>query len=213
MGVAIVILWLGLTGLTQVDAIVAVFNGEVITAQELRLYCLLARQIAGQSLAECQSESPEMAAILERMIDQRLILNESQRFNLSKPDANSLGQSCAEFRSRYFKNQTDYEHFLHIYQITPDYICAEIRNRQEEERFLQMKIGRSTLVDEAAIRQYFETHQSTGMFAQTSFAEARAGIKARLLQERIEQKKQDLVQKLRAKATIKQLWHPKNQGS
>jgi parvulin-like peptidyl-prolyl isomerase len=149
-----------LLGQEVVDAIVAVVNDDIITLSEYlaehdMLYEVLRSQYQGEEFKE--NYEAQKGALLERMITERLLLQEARKKDLNVDD--QLRMFIENIKTQYNFGSDD-EFRRALAQQGMDY---EAWRAQQERTLLQQmviysEVGRSIAIDETDVINYYDQH-------------------------------------------------------
>ena len=149
-----------LYGQETVEAIVAIVNDDVITLFEYKaehesLYQFLRSQLQGEEFSK-QYEA-QKKELLERMITERLLLQEARKSNLNVNE--QLRMYIDNIKTQY-NIESDEELRRQMAQQGIDF---EVWRRQQEKALLQQavifsEVGRNIVIDETDVVNYFDQH-------------------------------------------------------
>jgi len=149
-----------LHGQETVEAIVAIVNDDVITLFEYKsehesLYQFLRSQLQGEEFSK-QYEA-QKKELLERMITERLLLQEARKSNLNVNE--QLRMYIDNIKTQY-NIESDEELRRQMAQQGIDF---EVWRRQQEKALLQQavifsEVGRNIVIDETDVVNYFDQH-------------------------------------------------------
>ncbi len=149
-----------LYGQETVEAIVAIVNDDVITLFEYKaehesLYQFLRSQLQGEEFSK-QYEA-QKKELLERMITERLLLQEARKSNLNVNE--QLRMYIDNIKTQY--NIGSDEELRR--QMAQQGIDFEVWRRQQEKALLQQavifsEVGRNIVIDETDVVNYFDQH-------------------------------------------------------
>jgi parvulin-like peptidyl-prolyl isomerase len=149
-----------LYGQETVEAIVAIVNDDVITLFEYKaehesLYQFLRSQLQGEEFSK-QYEA-QKKELLERMITERLLLQEARKSNLNVNE--QLRMYIDNIKTQY-NIGSDEELRRQMAQQGVDF---EVWRRQQEKALLQQavifsEVGRNIVIDETDVVNYFDQH-------------------------------------------------------
>ena len=149
-----------LHGQETVEAIVAIVNDDVITLFEYKsehesLYQFLRSQLQGEEFSiQYEAQKKEL---LERMITERLLLQEARKSNLNVNE--QLRMYIDNIKTQY-NIESDEELRRQMAQQGIDF---EVWRRQQEKALLQQavifsEVGRNIVIDETDVVNYFDQH-------------------------------------------------------
>lgn len=149
------------------DKIVAVVNNEVITQSELQqfqalAYTQLASQFKGKELEQEFQKAKD--GILNRMIEDRLILQEAKKKNIEVKD-NKIKDRIEQIR-RGFASQEGFDQMLSEQGLT----LGDLRKRTKEQfmifQLVDEEVREKTIVEPAEITAFYEQNKNEFMDTQ-----------------------------------------------
>jgi len=149
------------------DRVLVVVNGEIITASDLRT----------AEVIHVSEKSTPQEALLERLIDEKLLIEEAQRFEIPIPEEGEVSLSLLNLKDRYRSGKV-FQKVLKEKGITQGMVSKGLKNQLLITRFLDQRINFFVLVTPKELNQYYEDHQND--YPGREFDEA--------LKEEIEQK-------------------------
>jgi len=144
-----------------VDRIVAVVNGEIITLYELndRLKPYLA-QYQGRQLSPGEKEAlmAMRRELLQVMIDEILIRQEAQKYNIEVTDM-EIQSRIREIREENSLTEQDLERRLEIQGMTRKEYEQGIKESILKQRLLRYMVGRKVVVTQEEIEGYYRENK------------------------------------------------------
>jgi parvulin-like peptidyl-prolyl isomerase len=153
-----------LFGQDVVDAIVAIVNDEIITISDYKIehdtiYDLLRSQLQGEEFTKQYEKEKE--GLLERMITERLLLQEAIRQEIrSTVDIDGQIRNMVDGLKKQYNIESDEEFRRLMAQQGVDYDNWKV---QQEKNILQQglifsEVGRSIAIDETDVVNYYDLH-------------------------------------------------------
>jgi len=177
------------------DRILVVVNGDIITASDFRT----AEVIHGSE------KSVHRDVLLERLIDEKLLIEEAQRFEIPIPEEDEVRLSLTTLKERYPSGKV-FQKLLKEKRITLDMVNTGLMNQLLITRFLDQRINFFVLVTPKELNQYYENHQKD--YIGLEFDEALQGeIEQKLIHVKAEKKKREYLSKLRKDSEIRMVQH------
>ena len=173
-----------------VDQLLAVVNGQTIALSDLVRYRLLF--------------APELPPeqLLERLIDHLVVLDEASRFELAHPDPGRIRETVRQLE-RSFGSAAQWDTILKLARLTPSELDQLVANRLRVEAFLNQLVDLFIFVSPSDVEAAYE--QEVERFNGQPLEAVEQTIEQELLRQKIAEKRQDYVARLRARATIRQL--------
>jgi len=177
------------------DRVFVVVNGEMITASDLRTAEVIH-----------VSEKPiHQEALLERLIDEKLLIEEAQRFEIPNPQEGEVSLSLLNLKERY-RSEKVFQEVLKEKGITQEMVNEGLKNQLLITRFLDQRINFFVLVTPKEMNQYYEKHQKD--YPGREFDEVLQGeIEQKLIHAKAEKKKRAYLSKLRKDSKIRMVHH------
>lgn len=189
------------------DRVVAVFSPatdgtkEVITLSDLEREVRLALVVrAGAEAAEGEPTSELMAAALDWLLSELLVLDEAEQLDIAQVDAAEIHREVEAFRER-FSTEEAFLAFLERHEITRADLLRVARRRLVVGRYLDSRIRLAGGVTEGDVRSAYE--QRKDQLGGMEFEDARHLLRAQLEKERREEMVAGLVQALRNRAGVR----------
>ena len=179
----------GLAGVEVIDRILAVVDGVPITQSDLAAAVRL-------GLVGVQGGTDPTAAVLDRLIERRLMLAEVDRYAPPEPPPAEVNAKLAATRAR---GGSQFERVLAQTGLTIEQLRGQMRDDLRIEVYLQQRFG-AMAPAEADLLQYYREHAA--QFPGTTFDEAHDRVSAALVTERRAGTIGDWVVGLRRRANI-----------
>ncbi len=143
----------------MVDKIVAVVNGEIITQSEVtRLlipyYENYKKEYTGDNLAQKMSEAETI--ILEQLIDDKLILAEAKRREISVSD-DEINEKMKTVQAR-FPNEEAFRQALSSQNVTLGELRQNITNELIKSKLIRAELGKGVTITPAEVHRYYDSH-------------------------------------------------------
>ena len=172
-----------------VNRIVAVVNGEIITLHELQQelnHSVPGMEQKGQGNAR-QSETMKRR-VLEAMINDELLKQEAERFEIEVSDA-EIENQISQIKSENGLSQTEFEQAVQEEGMTLDEYRQTLREEIKKNRVLGSMVRQKVVVSEEEMREYYEEHK--GEYEQPK--QVRLRIIVHPSRTRLEQVRKDIV--------------------
>lgn len=196
----ILILFLFLVNDTQavlVDRILAVVNHQPITLSDLHQHeAFLALNNGKKNWEPSDAFSPSS---LQQIIDQRLLLEEAGRFEVSVPDRTDL-QKVQDRLAKRFTNSEEFQDTLQRWGLNREDLQHLLEYQLTVERFVDQRIKFFVIIPPAEIQTYYESHREE--YRETNLEQALAQITSKLTDQKTEEKLEAYLKKLRDNANI-----------
>jgi len=180
-----------------VDRILAVVNRQPVTLSDLYRYeTFLALNDGKKTWEPSPSPSPTM---LKQLIDQRLLLEEAEKFDVSPPKTADLLEVQDRLAKR-FTTSEEFQNTLLRWGLDREGLHREIKDHLTVERFVDQRITFFVIIPPAEIQKYYEIHREE--YKEKRQEEALAQITRRLTELKAKEKLAAYLKKLREKATI-----------
>ncbi len=180
-----------------VDRILAVVNRQPVTLSDLHRYeAFLALNDGKKNWEPPLSPSPTM---LQQLIDQRLLLEEAEKFEVSPPKTADLLEAQDRLAKR-FTGPEEFQSTLLRWGLDRESLHHEIEDHLTVERFVDQRITFFVIIPPAEIQKYYEAHREE--YRERRLEEALAHITRRLTDLKAKEKLEAYLKKLREKATI-----------
>ena len=170
-----------------VDRILAVVNDEVVTLSDVNIY----QTFFG--------EDQNAQIILEKIIDQKLLLAEAKKFRLSEPSSEIVDAAYQEQITR-FGTQEALKNKLTKIGFSTDDLRKMILRRLIVSDLIDQRVNLFVFVSAMEVQRYYEAHSED--FPDQTIEEVRAVIQKRLERQKTEVKRKEYFNRLRSNATI-----------
>ena len=180
-----------------VDRILAVVNRQLVTLSDLHRYeAFLALSDGKKNWAPPLSPSK---TVLQQLIDQRLLLQEAEKFEVNPPKAADLAKLMDCLGARY-TTPDEFQRTLHRWGLNQESLRQELEDHLTAERFVDQRIKFFVIIPPAEIQKYYESHQEE--YREKRLEEALAQVAKQLTEQKAEEKLETYLKKLREKASI-----------
>lgn len=180
-----------------VDRILAVVDHQPVTLSDLHRYeAFLALNDGKKNWEPPPSPSPTM---LQQLIDQRLLLEEAEKFEVSTPKTADLLEAQDRLAKR-FTGPEEFQSTLLRWGLDREGLRRELEDHLTVERFVDQRITFFVIIPPAEIQKYYESHREE--YKEKRLEEALAQITSRLTDLKAKEKLEAYLKKLREKATI-----------
>ena len=177
------------------DRILVVVNGDMITASDFRT----------AEVIHISEKSIHQEAFLERLIDEKLLIEEAQRFEIPIPQERDVSKSLLNLKERY-RSEKVFQKILIEKGITQEMVNEGLKNQLLITRFLDQRINFFVLVTPKELNQYYENHQND--YPGRELDEVLQGeIEQKLIHTKAEKKKREYLSKLRRDSEIQMVHH------
>jgi hypothetical protein len=193
-------------GQVVTDKMVATVSAGV--RPELITYSDLVWQLAlepGSPMATPASD--RLNQVLQRVIDQRLILQEAERLPAVNPAPKEIDDSLAQLISR-FPSQTEFYERIQQVGLSSEQLREIIRQRLEIEKYLDFRFRSFTVVSPKEVTDYYNEvfvprfrRQQPGRIVPT-LEEVRSEIEKTLIETRIASDTDQFIENLRERGRI-----------
>jgi hypothetical protein len=178
-----------------VDQILAVVNGEVITASDLR-----ATEVVQVSATPGSPESIEQG-LLQTLIDERLFITEAKRFEIQASSEGEVQEALQRVKASY-STEGHFQATLREKGVTEKMLEEVLRRRLMVGQFLDQRINFFVLVTPEEVTSYYESHRAD--YGEQELDEAlRERIEKLLIEEKAKKRQEEYLIKLRANAKIR----------
>lgn len=172
------------------DRIMAVVNKDVIALSDVQKY---------REVFEERRDAND-AAVLNELIDQKLLLTEAKKLEILPPSDDDIAQVYQKLRRRFGRPET-FELLKARLVLTDAEIEQQIKQRLLIDKLIEQRINFFVFVTPEEIETFYQEHlgefkNQTPEAARKTIAEIRAAEKA-------QQKLKDYIDRLRAKADIR----------
>jgi peptidyl-prolyl cis-trans isomerase SurA len=200
VGAFSLILFLFLVNDTQavlVDRILAVVNHQPITLSDLHQHeAFLALNTGKKNWAPSDTFS---STSLQQIIDQRLLLEEAGRFEVSAPDKTDL-LKVQDRLAKQFASPEEFQDTLRRWGLNREDLRQLLEHQLTVERFVDQRIKFFVIIPPAEIQTYYESHREE--YRGTNLEQALAQITSKLTDQKTEEKLEAYLKKLRENASI-----------
>jgi len=186
-----------------IDRVLAVVGGQIITLSDAR-----AIQVLGLLRPE-SGRDDTLAAVLERLIDRRLMLAEIDRYAPPEPAAAAIDAGVAEVRAR-FGDSLGFEIALNRTAMSHEELRRHVADTLRIDRYLQQRFGSIIEPDADGLMRYYEAHLEafrTGG-AVLPFEAVREEVRARVVEERRAALAEEWLDGLRRRGSIVVMYLP-----
>jgi hypothetical protein len=178
-----------------VDQILAVVNGEVITASDLR-----AAEVAQITAPHGPPDGIDKG-LLQSFIDERLLMAEGKRFEIQAPSEGEVQEAFQRVKDSY-STEERFQATLREKGVTEKMLEEVLRRRLMVGQFLDQRINFFVLVTPEEVTNYFESHRAD--YGEQELDEAlREKIEKLLIEEKAKKRQEEYLIKLRANAKIR----------
>ncbi len=194
------VLWAPLTPMAfaeqeLVDRIVAIIDREVVTLSEVEL--------AEAVVVVRREREGEQAAIVERLIEARLVEREVARFNDEPIEREEIEAQVEQFRAR-FESPEAFETMLSSNGITSDDLAAVLARQLSVSRYLERRFRALTHVTEDEIDAYFDEEVvPTLSSSREASGLERAQIRRILEEQKFTERVDNWIETLKSRASIR----------
>ena len=136
-----------------IDRIAVSVGHRVITASDLDRQIRVAAFLSGAQPDFSPSAKRTMA---ERLVAQRLMLNEIETTHYVAPDPAALGPALADFQKKYFTGEEEYRRALAAAGLTESELRDELLRERLVAAFIDVRFHPAVQVTEQDIQQYFD---------------------------------------------------------
>jgi hypothetical protein len=136
-----------------IDRLAVSVASRVITASDLDRQIRLAAFLSGTAPDFSASARRAMA---DRLVEQRLMLNEIETTHYVAPDPAAIGPALAEFQKKYFSSEDAYRRALREAELTEAQVRDELLRQRLVAAFIDVRFHPAVQVTEEDIRAYFE---------------------------------------------------------
>jgi peptidyl-prolyl cis-trans isomerase SurA len=180
-----------------VDRILAVVDHQPITLSDLQQYeAFLALNNGKKNWEPPDAPSP---TVLQQLIDQRLLLEEAERFEVSPPEKADLLKVQDRLVKR-FSNPEEFQGTLRRWGLDRESLHRLLEDHLTVERFVDQRIKFFVIIPPAEIQTYYESHREE--YKGEDLEEALAQITVQLTDLKAKEKLEAYLKKLRENASI-----------
>ena len=204
MAVLVVMVSSGARSGTVLDRVVATVNGRVILLSDWEEELRVESFLGGRALGELSRE--ERRAALDRLIDQELV-KEQVHGGLSEAKAEEIDRQLDKLKGESSRqgSKGSWEAELESYGLTEKILRKHISLELEEMRLIDERFRPSVQVSRAEIEAYYQ-HELLSKLpgsAAPSLAQASAGIRQLLIEQKVNQMLSAWLESLRRQARIR----------
>jgi hypothetical protein len=202
--VALLVLHAGApAALELIDRVLAVAAGQVITLSDVRA-------AAGLRLVDVGSAADPTGAVLDRLIDRELALQEVNRYLPPEPDPEHVDRRLAEIRSR-FATPDALNDVFRISGMNEARLREHVRDDLRLETYLSQRFGAGAQPTDEEVARYFEQRQAE--FGDRPFAEIREQLRQRMAREQRQAVIERWIADLRRRSDVIRLYLPDRRGA
>ncbi len=172
------------------DRILAVVNRAVIALSDVQKY----REVF------VEKRDADDAAALKELIDQKLLLTETQKLEILPPSEDEIARAYKKLRLRFGRPET-FELLKTRMALTDDEIEERIKQQLMIHKLIEQRIHFFVFVTPEEIEAYYQEHLEE--FKKQTPEAARKAIQEIRTAEKSQQKLKDYLDRLRAKADIR----------
>ena len=147
------------------NGIIAVVNGEMITAFDLQAEIApeaMRRGLNPKDPTQAAALDALSKATLERMINNIILTQEAQRLKVSVSDSDVEGE-IQQILSKNRMSPEEFRHQLQIQRLTEKDFRERLRSSLVRNRLLANMVGRKVIVTKEEVADYYNRHQQTFM--------------------------------------------------
>lgn len=182
-----------------VDSVAAVVNNRVITLSALNAAIEL-RKADIQIEEEISDENLIREKILRELVDRSLIINEAEKFGMTKvPDA-EITEALEEIKKGY-QTEAEFEKALSGWGMNTEDLVLYIKEQITVLKFIDQRIRFFVKISDEEINKFYNEKKSS--FENKSLEEVKEEIEAYLTEDEVARQLEEYVKKLRAKAEIR----------
>lgn len=182
-----------------VDRVAAVVNNRVITLSALNAATEL-RKADIQIEEDISDENLIREKILRELIDRSLIINEAEKFGMTKaPDA-EITEALEEIKKAY-PTEAEFEKTLSGWGMNTEDLVLYIKEQITVLKFIDQRVRFFVKISDEEINKFYKEKKSS--FENKSLDEVKEEIEAYLTEEEVARQLEEYVKKLRAKAEIR----------
>lgn len=185
------ILWLAGSGLAaseQADRILAVVNNEIITLSDVQRY----QPLFG--------EGQDAQAVLNVLIDQKLLMSEARKFEIPEPSDEAVDAAYQDLVQR-FEDKEALTKTVERTGLSELELRQQLKARLRVGELLDQRVTFFVFVAPQEVEAYYEEHADD--FRGQSAEQARSVIQDLLMRQKADLKRQEYLDRLRARATIR----------
>ena len=141
----------------QLPAVVAYANDEAISGADLELAVALLEADAGESVPADRRDDV-VRGVLDQLIDDRLLLQESLSRRISVPEA-GIDAGIAELRTR-FPSEEAFAEMLEFRQMTLAMLRTDVRQGLQVDAMLELELAAEVAVTPQQVTEFYEDNPS-----------------------------------------------------
>jgi hypothetical protein len=185
-----------------IDRVLAVVDTQIITLSDVR--AALRFGLVPEDLT-----TDPTGAVLQRLIDRRLMLIEVDRYAPPEPSEAAVNASLAAVERR-FKDALGLEIALNQSSLTREELRRQLRDTLRIESYLQQRFSTSVQVSDDEVARYYREHpeEFTREGQVRSFEEARETARARVIEHQRATFVTQWIEGLRKRGSVQLLYLP-----
>lgn len=180
-----------------VDRILAVVNRQPITLSDLNRY--QAFRALNDGKKNWETPPPPSPAVLQQLIDRKLLLEEAEKFEVGLPKTADLVE-VQDRLSKRFASSLEFQDALLRWGLDRDALKHEIEDYLTIQRFVEQRIIFFVIIPPAEIQKYYDAHRDE--YKDKRLEEALSHISKQLTDLKAREKLDIYLKKLREKASI-----------
>jgi peptidyl-prolyl cis-trans isomerase SurA len=179
-----------------VDRVVAIIDRDVVTLSEAEQARAVARARTGQDVS--------LVAIVDRLIEARLIEREVERFSGDTVPGELVEEAFQQVLSR-FTSEDDFERMLRSSGLTPEELRAQLRRQLAVAGYLERRFRGLTFVSDDEIETYYRDELATGAAGAVpkDLSEVSDSIRRLLEERKFNERVEQWIQGLEGRARIR----------
>ena len=185
-----------------IDRVLAVVDTQIITLSDVRAALRF-------GLVPEDVTTDPIGAVLQRLIDRRLMLIEVDRYAPPEPSEAAVNASLAAVERR-FKDALGLEIALNQSSLTREELRRQLRDTLRIESYLQQRFSTSVQVSDDEVARYYREHpeEFTREGQVRSFEEARETARARVIEHQRATFVTQWIEGLRKRGSVQLLYLP-----
>ena len=185
-----------------IDRVLAVVDTQIITLSDVRAALRF-------GLVPEDVTTDPIGAVLQRLIDRRLMLIEVDRYAPPEPSEAAVNASLAAVERR-FKDALGLEIALNQSSLTREELRRQLRDTLRIESYLQQRFSTSVQVSDDEVARYYREHpeEFTRVGQVRSFEEARETARARVIEHQRATFVTQWIEGLRKRGSVQLLYLP-----
>jgi hypothetical protein len=202
MSIAILLLATTLVTADVIDRVLAVVGGQIITLSDVNAALRF-------GLVPADVSTDPVDAVLQRLIDRRLMLAEVERYAPPEPSPAAIDAAIAALRAT-FKDALAFEIALNQTAMSNEELRRFVRDSIRIDTYLQQRIAGTVQPTDDDLLKYYRARQQdfTVNGVVRPFEEVREEIRSRVQQDRREAVVREWLTGLRRRASISVLYLP-----